>query len=138
MPQQPPFIQAPAYSGTTVLNPNTNVGAGTTVLNPSMQRKNRTAYLYRISTHENIEIKSSMFRIGREATFVNYCISNNSAISGSHAYITLKDDKYFLIDTNSTNKTYVNNMMLQSNVETEINSGDKIRFANEEFEFKVI
>ncbi|MDE5770529.1 MAG: FHA domain-containing protein [Ruminococcus sp.] len=123
---------------TTVLNPMAARGAGTTVLNPAMANAVKRAYMYRISTHENIEITSSVFKIGREASFVNYCISNNSAISGSHAYIMQKNSSYFLIDTNSTNKTYVNNSMIQSNVEVEIHSGDKIRFADEEFEFKIM
>ena len=136
--QQSNFSSQPHYAGTTVLNPSAIVNAGTTVLNPAMQKAKRRAYLYRIATRDNIEITSSIFKIGRESTFVNYCVSNNPAISGSHAYIMDKDDTYFLIDTNSTNKTYVNNLMIQSNVEVEIHSGDKIRFADEEFEFKVI
>ncbi len=136
--QQPEFSPVTPYAGTTVLNPVAPVSAGTTVLNPAMQKARRQAYLYRISTHENIEITSSMFKIGREATFVNYCISNNPAISGSHAYIMNKDNTYFLIDTNSTNRTYLNNLMIQSGIEVEIHSGDKIRFADEEFEFKII
>jgi len=49
-----------------------------------------------------------------------------------------RDGEYFVVDTNSTNHTYVNGMMIQSNVETKIAAGAKIRLANEEFEFKLM
>lgn len=41
------------------------------------------------------------------------------------------------MDTNSTNHTYVNGKMIQSNIEVEIENGDKIRFGNEDFEFRM-
>ncbi|MGN0142578.1 MAG: FHA domain-containing protein, partial [Roseburia sp.] len=40
--------------------------------------------------------------------------------------------------TNSTNHTFVNGLMLASNVETELNHGDRIKLANEEFEFRTV
>ena len=46
--------------------------------------------------------------------------------------------EYFVVDTNSTNHTYVNGALIQSNVETNITNGTKIRFANEDFEFKLV
>ena len=42
-----------------------------------------------------------------------------------------------LVDTNSTNHTYVNGGMIQSNVETKLSHGTKIRLANEDFEFRL-
>lgn len=39
--------------------------------------------------------------------------------------------------TNSTNHTYVNGQMIQSNVETKIAHGAKIKLANEDFEFRL-
>jgi pSer/pThr/pTyr-binding forkhead associated (FHA) protein len=41
------------------------------------------------------------------------------------------------MDTNSTNHTYVNGGMIQSNAEIKISHGTKICLANEEFEFKL-
>ena len=69
---------------------------------------------------------------------MDYFISDNTAISRSHANVISRDGEYFVVDTNSTNHTYVNGMMIQSNVETKIADGAKIRLANEEFEFNKI
>ena len=40
------------------------------------------------------------------------------------------------MDTNSTNHTYVNEKMIQSNREVRLSHGTRLRLANEEFEFK--
>ena len=75
--------------------------------------------------------------MGKEKSYVDYFISDNTAISRSHANVISRDGEYFVVDTNSTNHTYVNGMMIQSNVETKIDDGARIRLANEEFEFKL-
>lgn len=46
------------------------------------------------------------------------------------------EGKYYVVDTNSTNHTYVNGQLLQSNIETEIAHGAVVRLANEDFEFR--
>ena len=136
--QQPVPPQNTPYQGTTVLNPSALAG-GTTVLNPAQKQKppQKKAFLHRIKNGEKVEVRGDMFRIGREQSYVDYCIADNTAISSSHAYITHKAGKYFITDTNSTNNTYVNTVMLPSSTEKEIVSGDKISFANEEFEFEI-
>ena len=78
-----------------------------------------------------------MFRIGKEKSYVDYFVSDNTAVSRSHCNIISRDGQYFVVDTNSTNHTYVNGGMIQSNVETPLSHGTKIRLANEEFEFKL-
>ena len=95
-------------------------------------------YLIRAKNNERIELNKPVFRIGKEKSYVDYFISDNTAISRSHANVISRDGEYFVVDTNSTNHTYVNGMMIQSNVETKIVDGVKIRLANEEFEFKLI
>lgn len=123
------------FGETTVLGGNT--AGETTVLN-SGQQENQVAipYLLRTKNSEKIMIEKSVFRIGKEKSYVDYFISDNATISRSHANIISKDDKYFLVDTNSTNHTYVDGQMIQSNSEVEITHGSKIRFADEEFEFR--
>ena len=76
-----------------------------------------------------------VFRIGKEKSYVDYCIADNKAISRSHANVIFKNGKYYVVDTNSTNHTYVNGKILPSNMEMEIAHGMKIRLADEEFEF---
>ena len=66
-----------------------------------------------------------------------YFFGDNTAISRSHVNIVTRGDEYYVLDTNSTNHTFVNGEMIQSNVEIQISHGDKIRLANDEFEFKL-
>ena len=108
---------------TTVLN-----GASTQAIKP---------ILLRIKNGERIALDKPVFRIGKEKSYVDYFISDNTAVSRSHANIIIKDNKFYIVDTNSTNHTYLNGIMLQSNIETQIEHGSKIRIANEEFEFKL-
>lgn len=110
--------------------------AMTTVLNKDMLSANCTPKLYRYKTNELIEINKVPFRVGKEASFVDYCISDNTAVSRSHANIVKRGNDYFIVDTNSTNHTYVNGAMIQSNDEIKLEENTRIKFANEEFEFR--
>ena len=93
--------------------------------------------LIRIKNNEKINLDKPVFKIGKEKSYADYCIGDNSVISRSHANIITRDGEYFVVDTNSTNHTYVNGTQIPSNVETKLSHGDMVRFANEEFEFKL-
>ena len=136
--QTAPQGQAMNFGETTVLNAATF--GETTVLDAGMvqQEVKIQPYLIREKNNERIELNKPVFRIGKEKSYVDYFISDNTAISRSHANVISRDGEYFVVDTNSTNHTYVNGMMIQSNVETKIADGAKIRLANEEFEFKLM
>lgn len=111
---------------------------GTTILNPSMRDLQMISpNLIRVKTNEKIIINKPVFRIGKEKSYVDYFVSDNTAVSRSHANIVTRDSKYYVMDTNSTNHTYVNGKMIQSNVEVELEHGDKLRFGNEDFEFRM-
>lgn len=131
MPQGRPMN----FGETTVLGGGGAVGE-TTVLGatPATQIKPQ---LIRAKNNEIIDLNKPVFRIGKEKSYVDYFIGDNSAISRSHANIISRDGEYFVVDTNSTNHTYVNGQMIQSNVETKIAHGTKIKLANEDFEFKL-
>lgn len=155
-PQQKPITTAPApanpvqstmppqmvtgsanFGETTVLGGNT-IGE-TTVLNAAQQSDYQPKpYLIRTKNNERILLDKPVFRIGKEKSYVDYFIGDNTAISRSHASIITRDGEFYIVDTNSTNHTYVNDVMLQSNAETKISGGTKIRLANEEFEFKLL
>lgn len=92
--------------------------------------------LYRISTGETIHITKKVFRLGKEEACVDYAVSNNHAVSRSHADIICREDQYFVFDLGSKNKSYINNRALPSQYEVEINNGDILKLANEEFEFR--
>lgn len=57
-------------------------------------------------------------------------------VSRSHADIISRSGRYFIMDLNSKNRTFVNGMPIPAQQEVEIHNGDAIRLANEEFEFR--
>ena len=122
------------FGETTVLN----AGMGeTTVLGVSSATIENNPHLIRTKNNERIMIDKPVFRIGKEKSFVDYFISDNTAISRGHANIITKDGEYFVQDLNSTNHTYVDGQMIQSNLEVKIAHGTKIKLANEDFEFRI-
>lgn len=130
-----PQTQSANFGETTILSGG---GIGeTTVLGVSAMNVEAKPFLIRTKNNEKIPLDKPVFRIGKEKSYVDYFIGDNTAISRSHANIVSRDGEYFVVDTNSTNHTYLNGQMLASNVETKITSGAKIRLANEDFEFKI-
>lgn len=138
-PYTPPTVpqgQSMNFGETTVLGGG-RIGE-TTVLNGAMQQAQTiTPHLIRNKNNEKILLNKPVFRIGKEKSYVDYFIGDNTAVSRSHANIITRENTYFVVDTNSTNHTFVNGKMIQSNTETEIHHGDKIRLGNEDFEFKL-
>lgn len=92
--------------------------------------------LVRVLTQEKITVNKPVFRIGKERSYVDYFVSNNGAVSRSHADIITRGSSYFVMDLNSKNKTYINNQPLTPHVETPIKNGDSLRLGNEEFLFR--
>lgn len=131
--QQTPQAQ-PMPMGTTVLN-SKPVVQDTTILSEYNNAAASLPYLIRTKNKERIDLNKEVIRIGKEKSFVDYFIGDNSAISRSHANIVTKNGKVYIVDTNSTNHTYVNESIIQSNVEVELKNGDSIKLANEYFEF---
>lgn len=109
--------------------------AGTTVLGGGAFEEPTFPYLIREKTQEKVMVDKPSFRIGKESKFCDYFISNNNAISRSHADILTKDHRYYIIDHNSTNKTYVDGKVVPVEKQVEIFSGSKIKLANEDFVF---
>ena len=128
-------IQNGHFGETTVLGSN-KVGE-TTVLNSQVWQKVDliAPHLIRVATNEKISINKPLFHIGKEKGYVDYCVLNNPAVSRSHADIITENTEYYIVDMNSTNHTYVNDVIIQSNVKTKLNDGDKVRLANEDFVF---
>lgn len=93
--------------------------------------------LIRTLTEEVIRIDKPVFRIGKEENCVDYIVTNNAAISRSHADIISRGGKYFIFDLRSKNKSYINNRVLPAEQEVEIFNGDILKLANEEFLFQV-
>ena len=93
--------------------------------------------LFRVLTGETIKIDKPVFRIGKERSYVDYFVTNNNAISRSHADIITRESGCFVVDLNSKNRTYINNVPLAVQEETRISDGDSLRLGNEEFIFHI-
>lgn len=140
--QQPVYVPAQVPQGQTAnFGETTVLGGGavgeTTVLGASAAPVKNDPHLIRSKNNEKIPLNKPVFRIGKERSYVDYFISDNTAISRGHANIVNHNGEFFVVDTNSTNHTYVNGAMIQSGVETKLAHGDKVRLANEDFEFRM-
>lgn len=123
------------FGETVVLN--TARAGETTVLNKAVVEVQASPHLIRNKNNEKIILNKPVFRIGKEKSYVDYFISDNTAISRSHANIITRENEYFIMDTNSTNHTYVDGIMIPSNSEVSLTHGARVRLANEEFVFFV-
>lgn len=140
---QPAAWQPPVQSlssgdnfGDTVVMGADGCGEDTVVIGAAMGAAIQP-YLRRSSNNEKILLDKPVFHIGKERSYVDYCITGNATISRSHADIIGRDGQYFIVDNNSTNHTYVNGEMIPSNTEIPLSHGTKIRLSNEDFEFLI-
>lgn len=102
-----------------------------------LEKKVNYPYLIRINTFDRTDVNKPVFRIGKERSYVDYFVQNNSAVSRLHADIITRGNQYFIKDNNSTNHTYINGRELTPETENEIFDGDELTLANEVFEFHV-
>ena len=135
-PRQVPQGQSANFGETTVLGGGA-IGETTVLTAANNPAQMIAPHLIRKKNNEKISLNKPVFRVGKERSYVDYFIGDNTAISRSHANFITRDGEYFVVDTNSTNHTFVNGTMIQSNVETAISHGDVVRLANEDFEFKL-
>lgn len=95
------------------------------------------ATLIRVKNGETATIAKPNYTIGKERAKVDFCIPDNNSISRVHVNIVCKGGAYFITDNNSTNYTFVNGNKIVPRQEVMLNPGDKIRLADEEFEFRM-
>lgn len=123
---------------TSILSQNVQVSSETTILGTS-NTPMQTMYfgaLVRRKGGENISINKTVFIIGKDSLHVDYCIKDNSAVSRQHVVIRSGGNGIYAEDMGSTNGTYVNNTRLMQGTPVELKSGDVIKIANEEFDFR--
>lgn len=113
-------------SDTTVLGGNSNA---TTVLSGNY------GYLTRTKTGERVTISKEQFKVGRERSRVDMCISDNTAVGRLHAIIVTRGGNTYVVDQNSTNCTFVNSQRAGANQEVPLKNGDKVTFADEEYTY---
>jgi hypothetical protein len=122
-------------NGTTVLGEYEEPEIeGTTILG-EIEEYEIKAYIKRQKTDEKVNVAGEEFLIGKDPSRCQYFVDGNSAISRAHAKIQLIEDRYYLVDCNSTNKSYVDGQKMIANQPFEIFNGANIRLANEDFYF---
>lgn len=93
------------------------------------------ASLTRQVTGEKIELGKPSFVLGKNPEKSDYAVAGNTNISRVHAVITTLNGRYYVMDQNSTNGTFINGRIIKAGQETEILPGDCLMLANEEFIF---
>ncbi len=144
MPQMRPLTPIPNPSGsmeTGVMGENQSAGQ-TTVLNPSTPPEAgepliTSGTLIRRKNSDNIIIDKQSFSIGKDSLHVDYCITDNPAVSRTHATINTVNNQVFLQDCHSTNGTFINNRKLADGSSEPIKNGDIIKIADEEFQYRI-
>lgn len=126
------------FGGTTVLDAGNE--EGTVCLDDEKEEKAVEAVrarLIRIKNNQTIPVGKEVFKIGHSKNYVDYYIEN-PAISRSHAMIIQRGEKFFIVDTNSKNHTYVDGKMVASGTEVKLSKRTRIRLADEEFIFESV
>ncbi len=100
-----------------------------------MTRTTKKAWIVRVKTDEIISLKQDRIKLGRSETMADYQLLGNSSIGRVHAMVLNRDEKYYIVDNNSKNGTFLNSKKLDPDSEYELADGDSIRLANEMFVF---
>ena len=102
-----------------------------------LDESKKTAYLVRKRTGEKIMIDKNIFKIGKDANYVDYCIKGNPTVSRNHADIVKKSDGYYAVDKGSLNHTFLNGRRLEEQEYEKLEPGDLLQVADEVFEFNI-
>ena len=128
------YAPAPAVPGTVILDAMEN--EGTIILDdPEGVTREPKGVLIHKKTRMQVVIDKDEFRLGRNPNYADYTVSGGGAVSSAHAKIIRRNGEFYVVDTNSSNHTYINGSMIPSMVEKPLKAGDRLRLANEEFEF---
>jgi pSer/pThr/pTyr-binding forkhead associated (FHA) protein len=95
----------------------------------------KAPYLVRRRNGKKIPITANIFKIGKEESYVDYCISDNPTISRSHADIIKKSDGFYVKDKGSLNHTFLNGKKLEQDVPKKLEKGCLVQLSNEVFEW---
>lgn len=104
-------------------------------LSQDKQSENRQSSLCRMDTGESIPLSRQALRLGKASEQVDYCITDNPAVSRYHAAIVYKEKRYYIVDNHSTNHTKVNGSVIPPNFPVALENGDLISLADVKFQF---
>lgn len=86
-------------------------------------------------TGEKIAIDKNIFKLGKDAAYVDYFVDDNPTISRNHADIVRRDDGFYAKDKGSLNHTFVDGKKLEPEKPVKLVSGSLLQLADEVFEF---
>ena len=75
------------------------------------------ASLTRQVTGEKIELGKPSFVLGKNPEKSDYAVADNTNISRVHAVITMRNGRYYVMDQNSTNGTFINGRIIKAGQE---------------------
>lgn len=135
LPSPPPKKQAQQIPKAKSSMPERNMvnEIGGTVLMEEVASY-RGAYMENKKTGERILLTKESFAIGRNPDYVDYVV-NSPTVGRLHLQIIQRDTRYYVIDINSKNGTFINKNRIQSNIEEPVHSGDIVQIGAEEFYF---
>ncbi len=90
---------------------------------------------YKNDKFDEFDINIFPFIIGKMTEAVDGVIEDDS-VSRIHAKIEKADGKYYLVDLNSTNGTFLNGEIIGANEKTKLQTGDRIQFGLAEYSFE--
>ena len=93
----------------------------------------RNVAITRLRNGMTMDIQKEVFRIGKSAGLVDFCVSDNGTVSRSHADILLVPQGVYIRDNHSLNHTYVNEQIVPAGMQMMLSDGDRIRLSDEEF-----
>ena len=79
------------------------------------------------------KIDKPEYVIGKNLDVVDGAVLYSTAVSRVHCKIIFEDGRYFVVDLDSANGTFVNNKKIAANTATALNDGDVLKLANCEF-----
>ena len=94
---------------------------------------NEFPFLINVNTNEKILISSHQFTIGKSYS-CSYELNDNY-ISRTHLMIVKEDESWYIIDFNTKNGTYLNDIKIHSESQVKINNTDIIKVGNTSFIF---
>lgn len=103
--------------------------------NSTRELEEKLPYLIRRSTGEKIVINRNIFKLGKDAAYVDYLVDNNPTISRSHADIIRKKDGFYVKDKGSLNHTFIDGRKLEPEKSVKLEPGSLLQLADEVFEF---
>jgi hypothetical protein len=95
-----------------------------------------SARMISLRTGKTAVIQKSQWYIGKSEEFNDYVITDNKAISRRHACILWQEGRFYIMDLESLNGTFVNGIEVLSKRKVELRDRDKIILADEVFEFQ--